>query len=263
MVLFSALTFVSLHEEGLAVLRLPLLQPRSRHHDPCSAFCHRGARSCGRLVNQPPITLFMATLGLSYIIEGGAQLIWGTQVHGLDLGIEDVPPLRSAGVLISKVRPVLRRRRGGDGGGADRCVVPAIPAAGLAFGRRPRTSTRRSASGCGCRASGPIGLGDGGLRRTWLPACSGARARACSSRCLSSVLKSLPVLVLGGFDSIAAAPSSAASSSALTREPWPRSIIGRYRRRRHRPAGSLMSPRSHFCWCGRRACSARSSVERV
>ncbi|MGO8048638.1 hypothetical protein ACC713_38525, partial [Rhizobium johnstonii] len=43
------------------------------------------------LTNKPPITLFMATLGLSYVIEGAAQLIWVTQVHGLDLGIEDVP----------------------------------------------------------------------------------------------------------------------------------------------------------------------------
>ena len=40
------------------------------------------------LVNQPPITLFMATLGLSYVIEGVAQLVWGTQVHELDLGID-------------------------------------------------------------------------------------------------------------------------------------------------------------------------------
>ncbi|MGC8030561.1 branched-chain amino acid ABC transporter permease, partial [Salmonella enterica] len=51
------------------------------------------------LVNQPPITLFMATLGLSYVIEGAAQLLWGTQVHGLDIGISDVP-LDIAGVFI-------------------------------------------------------------------------------------------------------------------------------------------------------------------
>ncbi|NEV03148.1 branched-chain amino acid ABC transporter permease, partial [Bradyrhizobium sp. UFLA 03-164] len=53
------------------------------------------------LVNQPPITLFMATLGLSYVIEGAAQLLWGTQVHGLDIGISDVP-LDIAGVFISR-----------------------------------------------------------------------------------------------------------------------------------------------------------------
>jgi hypothetical protein len=43
------------------------------------------------LINQPPITLFIATLGLSYIIEGVAQLLWGTQVHGLDIGISNIP----------------------------------------------------------------------------------------------------------------------------------------------------------------------------
>ncbi|NHZ63810.1 branched-chain amino acid ABC transporter permease [Massilia genomosp. 1] len=43
------------------------------------------------LVNQPEITLFMATIGLAFFIEGLAQLLWGSQVHKLDLPIEDVP----------------------------------------------------------------------------------------------------------------------------------------------------------------------------
>ncbi len=43
------------------------------------------------LVNQPPITLFMATIGLTFFIEGVAQGIWGTQVRGLNLGIDDEP----------------------------------------------------------------------------------------------------------------------------------------------------------------------------
>src|SRR6059058_312661 len=29
------------------------------------------------LVNQPPISLFMATIGLSFLIEGLAQILWG------------------------------------------------------------------------------------------------------------------------------------------------------------------------------------------
>jgi len=44
-----------------------------------------------RLVNQPEITLFMATIGLSFFIEGLAQLLWGSQPHKLTLPIEDVP----------------------------------------------------------------------------------------------------------------------------------------------------------------------------
>ncbi|MDC8757757.1 branched-chain amino acid ABC transporter permease [Janthinobacterium fluminis] len=43
------------------------------------------------LVNQPEITLFMATIGLAFFIEGLAQLLWGSQVHKLELPIEDVP----------------------------------------------------------------------------------------------------------------------------------------------------------------------------
>ncbi len=43
------------------------------------------------LVNQSEITLFMATIGLTFFIEGLAQLMWGSQVKRLDLGIPDVP----------------------------------------------------------------------------------------------------------------------------------------------------------------------------
>ncbi|MDB5822932.1 MAG: branched-chain amino acid transporter permease [Herminiimonas sp.] len=43
------------------------------------------------LVNQSEITLFMATIGLSFFIEGLAQMLWGAQVQRLELGIEDVP----------------------------------------------------------------------------------------------------------------------------------------------------------------------------
>jgi branched-chain amino acid transport system permease protein len=43
------------------------------------------------LVNQPEITLFMATIGLAFFIEGLAQLLWGSQVQRLEIGIEDVP----------------------------------------------------------------------------------------------------------------------------------------------------------------------------
>ena len=44
-----------------------------------------------QLVNQPEISLFMATIGLTFFIEGLAQLMWGSQVQRLDLGIDDVP----------------------------------------------------------------------------------------------------------------------------------------------------------------------------
>ena len=58
-----------------------------------------------RLVNQPEISLFMATIGLSFFIEGLAQLLWGSQVQRLDLGIEDVPMeslLDKFNIMVSK-----------------------------------------------------------------------------------------------------------------------------------------------------------------
>ncbi|HEX2199877.1 MAG TPA: branched-chain amino acid ABC transporter permease [Burkholderiales bacterium] len=87
MVFFAALTFVSLLEMqwnfwlallvtlavmvllGLATERV-VLRP---------------------LINQPPITLFMATIGLTFVLEGLSQLLWGSQPHGLELGIPDLP----------------------------------------------------------------------------------------------------------------------------------------------------------------------------
>jgi branched-chain amino acid transport system permease protein len=87
MVFFAALTFVSLVERGwamwlalvvtLAVMVLLGIVTERVVLRP--------------LVNQPPITLFMATIGLTFVLEGLSQLIWGSQPHGLELGIPDVP----------------------------------------------------------------------------------------------------------------------------------------------------------------------------
>ena len=57
------------------------------------------------LVNQSEITLFMATIGLSFFIEGLAQLMWGSTVRPLELGIEDVPlqwMLDKTGIAVSQ-----------------------------------------------------------------------------------------------------------------------------------------------------------------
>lgn len=43
------------------------------------------------LVNQPQITLFMATIGLTFFVEGLAQMLWGANVRALDLGLQDEP----------------------------------------------------------------------------------------------------------------------------------------------------------------------------
>ena len=87
MVLLAALTFVRFLEMGmpmwlaLAVTLLVMVV--------LAVIIEKVVLS--RLVNQPLIILFMATIGLNYFLEGLAQGVWDSQVHGLDLGIEDVP----------------------------------------------------------------------------------------------------------------------------------------------------------------------------
>ncbi len=192
--LFAALTFVSLVERGAPfVLALALT---------FALMLLLGLvieRAVLRpLVNHPPITLFMATLGLSYVIEGVAQLLWGTQVHELDLGITDTP-LEFAGVLVSTFDLVAA------GIAALMVVVLSLffryTRVGLAF--RAVADDTFAALAVGLRlphiwatvwaAAGVIAMVAGLL---W-----GARLGVQFSLSLV-VLKALPVLVLGGFDSI-------------------------------------------------------------
>jgi branched-chain amino acid transport system permease protein len=44
-----------------------------------------------KMVNQAPISLFMATIGLSFFIEGLAPMLWGNEVRALDIGVVDQP----------------------------------------------------------------------------------------------------------------------------------------------------------------------------
>ena len=44
-----------------------------------------------KLVNQPPITLFMATIGLAFFLEGLGPLLFGGGVRPIDIGIVDEP----------------------------------------------------------------------------------------------------------------------------------------------------------------------------
>ena len=39
------------------------------------------------LVNQEPIILFMATIGLAYFMEGFGDLMWGSEIKKLDVGL--------------------------------------------------------------------------------------------------------------------------------------------------------------------------------
>ncbi|WP_122734220.1 branched-chain amino acid ABC transporter permease [Pseudomonas viridiflava] len=197
MVLFAVLTFVSLLERGLpfgwaflatlaSMVVLALLIERVVLRP---------------LVNRPPIILFMATLGLSYMIEGLAQALWGAQVHGLDLGIPDEPleirgmllsqfdlfAAGTAAVLVIALSVLFNRTRIG----LSLRAVADDPLAAQAVGiRLPRIWAVVWA------VAGFVGLVAGLL---W-----GARLGVQFSLSLV-VLKALPVLIIGGFSSIGGA----------------------------------------------------------
>ncbi len=88
MVFFAAATFVGLQQEYHVAfwLALPLA---------LAAMVVVGLLTerivLRPLTNQAQITLFMATIGLSFFLEGAAQMFWGSTSRGLDLGIDDVP----------------------------------------------------------------------------------------------------------------------------------------------------------------------------
>jgi branched-chain amino acid transport system permease protein len=54
------------------------------------------------LVARPPLSLFMATIGLGFFLEGFSQALWGTQPRGLDIGIPDTP-FEVAGIFMSRL----------------------------------------------------------------------------------------------------------------------------------------------------------------
>jgi branched-chain amino acid transport system permease protein len=194
MLLFAALTFVSLVERG-APFALALLVTLVIMIVLGIAIERLVLRP---LVNRPPIVLFMATLGLSYIIEGGAQLLWGAQVHGLDLGIDD-SPFEFAGVLVSKFDLFAAT------------VAATIVAALIAFFRYTRIGLAFRAVADDQFAALAVGLR---LPRIWAAVWAAAGLVALVAGLLWGarlgvqfslslvVLKALPVLVLGGFDSI-------------------------------------------------------------
>lgn len=98
MVLFAALTLVGLMERGVPVaLALPV-----------TALVMVGlAFAIERLVlrplvNQEPIILFMATIGLTFFLEGFGELLWGSDVKKLDIGIPDAS-FQVGGVLLNQL----------------------------------------------------------------------------------------------------------------------------------------------------------------
>jgi branched-chain amino acid transport system permease protein len=101
MVFFAALTVVGIHDMGVSMwIAVPIT---------VVVMVGLGLATekfvLRPLVAQPEITLFMATIGLAFFVEGLAQAIWGPSVRRLDLGIEDVPiesVMESTGIAVSQ-----------------------------------------------------------------------------------------------------------------------------------------------------------------
>jgi branched-chain amino acid transport system permease protein len=150
------------------------------------------------LVNQEAIILLMATIGLTFLIEGAAQAIWGTRVHRLDLGISETP-LEPMGMLINNFD-----------------LVAAISAAAMVlvlavFFQKTRIGRALRAVADDHQAAQSVGIP---LNQIWVIVWSvagivglfagaiwGAKLGVQFSMSLVA-LKALPVLILGGFTSV-------------------------------------------------------------
>jgi branched-chain amino acid transport system permease protein len=154
------------------------------------------------LVNQPEITLFMATIGLAFFIEGLAQLMWGSQVHKLELPIEDVPLpwlLDNYNIIVSKF----------DVTAAGICAL-LVTALALLFSKTKIGRALRAVAD-DHQAAQAVGIP---LQRIWAVVWSVAGLVALVAGLLWGArngvqfaltfiaLKALPVLILGGFTSV-------------------------------------------------------------
>jgi branched-chain amino acid transport system permease protein len=198
MVFFAALTYVGLLEVGLppwgalpvtlvvmVVLALAIERVVLRP-----------------LVNQPQITLFMATIGLSFFIEGLAQMVWGAGVRGLDLGLQDEPMQwlsNATGMNVSKFDVAA-------------AGVAAVLVTSLAlFFNRTRIGRALRAVADDHQAALAVGIP---LQQIWAIVWGVAGGVALVAGLLWGArngvqyaltfvaLKALPVLILGGFESI-------------------------------------------------------------
>ena len=194
MVLFAALTLVGLMERGMPValalaitagvmILLALLIERIVLRP---------------LVNQAQIILFMATIGLNFFLEGFGEMLWGSNVKRLDVGIPDTS-FKVAGVLINRLE-----------------LTAAITAAVLVsilaiFFQRTRIGRALRAVADDHEAALSIGIP---LKTIWVVVWSvaglvaivagimwGAKSGVQFSLSLVA-LKALPVLILGGFTSV-------------------------------------------------------------
>src|SRR5262247_578229 len=194
MVLFAALTLVGLLERGVPV---PVALAATVIVMIALAFAVERV-VLRPLVNQEHIILFMATIGLNFFLEGFGEMAWGANVKKLDVGIPDTSFL-VRGVQINRLE-----------------LTAALTAAALVtvlaiFFQRTKIGRALRAVADDHEAALSIGIP---LKTIWVVVWSvagvvaivagimwGAKSGVQFSLSLIA-LKALPVLILGGFESV-------------------------------------------------------------
>ncbi|MDA7945914.1 MAG: branched-chain amino acid ABC transporter permease [Hyphomicrobiaceae bacterium] len=154
------------------------------------------------LVNQEQIILFMSMVGLAYVLEGAGDIIWGSDVKVIDLGLPQGAwdwLLDTHGIYVEKIEMVAAGVAGA------LVVVLAI------FFQKTRIGRALRAVADDHQAALSVGIS---LRTIWIIVWSvagvvalvtgvmwGAKSGIQFSLSLIA-LKALPVLILGGFESI-------------------------------------------------------------
>jgi branched-chain amino acid transport system permease protein len=194
MVLFAALTLVGLLERAvplpLAIIATMLVMVG------CAFIIEKWLLR--PLVNQEQIILFMATIGLNFVFEGVGQIAWGSNVKKLDIGIPDTS-FEYGGILFNTFDLTA-------------ATVGAILVFALAvFFQKTTIGRALRAVADDHQAALSVGIP---LKTIWVVVWSvagfvalvagimwGGKAGVQFSLALIA-LKALPVLILGGFDSI-------------------------------------------------------------
>ena len=156
------------------------------------------------LVNQDPVVLLMATLGVTYFLNGFGQTVWGSDIYEINLGIAKEPvmilqSLFQGGILINK-----------DDVAAAVAAVVLVALLALFF-QKTKTGRALRAVADDHLAAQSIGIP---LNRIWVIVWSVAGVVALVAGVIwgaklgvqfsisQVALKALPVVILGGFTSI-------------------------------------------------------------
>jgi branched-chain amino acid transport system permease protein len=150
------------------------------------------------LVARPPLMLFMATFGVAYLLEGIGQSIWGTQAKGLELGIPEIS-FEVAGIFMNTFDIFFAG------------VAAALVGGLVWFFQKTRTGRALRAVSDDHEAALSVGIPllkawyvtwvIAGIVATVAGVAWGTRLGVQFSLSLIA-LKALPVLIIGGIDSI-------------------------------------------------------------